>query len=126
MTMSEHTKPPYEVVHPGREGGWPGIDETRKDGITLVLFGNADEDCGIHGNTPEQALATAEFIVTACNAHEGLVAALKGILDCHVYKDGEWMRPLDKNYYKTIQAALTKANDVLTALRPAPEIEKAK
>jgi hypothetical protein len=58
----EHTPGPWEVFpgerfHPGIEG---------MDGkISVVIYADQDEDYGVHGRTPEEALANAHLIAAA-------------------------------------------------------------
>lgn len=78
--MSEHTPGPWEVGGPypsvsvivciDAGCGWPNPEPSAYEAICIL-------DQRTEGVPSEQAVANAEFIVRACNAHEDLVAALK-------------------------------------------------
>lgn len=70
---AQHTPTPW-TVYDAAEACYPGIDAARR---TVVVFGNADEECGVRGDTPEEAEANARFIVHAVNCHDDLLEALE-------------------------------------------------
>lgn len=70
---AQHTPTPWTVFN-ADEGCYPGIDAGWR---TIVMFGSPDEDCGIRGDTPEEAEANARFIVHAVNCHDELLSALE-------------------------------------------------
>lgn len=70
---AQHTPTPWRVYDAGDEN-YPGIDAGWR---SVVMFGNADEECGVRGDTREEAEANARFIVHAVNCHDELLAALE-------------------------------------------------
>jgi hypothetical protein len=70
-----HTPTPWHVFDDKAE--CPGIEA---ENVTIVVFGDKltiTEDCGVQGETAEEARANAAFIVRAVNSHDALVEALE-------------------------------------------------
>ena len=65
------TPVPWEVYEPTER--YPGIEAT-KAFQSVVIYGIADEQCGIRGKTQSEALANAAYIAAACNAAPELLA----------------------------------------------------
>ena len=70
-------------------GAWPGIEAGR---LSIVIWGDKEEYCGVRGNTNEEALANARLIAAAPD----LLETLKALVD-HVDVDltirNEWVIP---------------------------------
>jgi hypothetical protein len=86
MTVKPQSQPNSALPWHVFEGGvnnyqWPGIEASNDTSIVVWGDGDYADDCGVHGETPEQARANAELIVKAVNNHDALVKALKGIAD---------------------------------------------
>lgn len=87
--MSGHTELPWEVYSDehGIAGDAPGIESA--GGESIVVFGDLGGDFqGVRGETPEEALANARFIVRACNAHYDLLEALKEAVEWDSHDSG--------------------------------------
>jgi hypothetical protein len=76
--VKEHTPLPWCVFD--EDGYYPGIESDGGKGQSIVLYGESFEDCGVRGETHDQALVNAEFIVRACNSHYELLEALRGVV----------------------------------------------
>ena len=73
----EHTKLPWLQAHRIKANGMYGTEIFSKDGRTIaeLAWYPKPMDSGVIGTYRQ---ANAEFIITACNNHEKLLAALKG------------------------------------------------
>lgn len=79
--------------HPNR---YPGIESIAPEADSIVVFGDADEMCGVRGATPERALDNANLICDAVNAHEIALAAI-AYVECQFQPFGKascdvWIR----------------------------------
>ena len=96
--MSETTRQGWT---PGELGVFPahrpGIEA---DTVSVVVYGEPDDRCGIHGNTPEEAQANAHRLVSCWNGCSGLadpgavpdlVAALEAMLTLDNRDNGNQM-----------------------------------
>lgn len=90
-----------------RKGPWHKFDSVIRDADGLSI-GQADD----YGKSRDEQLANAAFIVQACNAHDDLVAAAKGILD-HMQPTGTvgsgYRTDRCGKYLQQLRAALAKA-----------------
>lgn len=78
MSTDKHTPGPWKLYKKGVHQ-WPGIEAFPKGGkpVTIVIFGNAGEECGVRGGgveggTHEKALANAHLIAAAPEMLEAL------------------------------------------------------
>lgn len=74
---AQHAPTPWTVYDAGSEG-YPGIDAGWR---SIVMFGSADEECGVRGDTHAEAEANARFIVRAVNCHDELLTHLIAAVD---------------------------------------------
>ena len=100
----QHTPTPW-TVYDAADAYYPGIDAARR---TVVVFGSADEECGVRGDTPEEAEANARFIVRAVNSHDEMLEALT--LARTFMVDFEGLPETDAhNPLRIVDAAIAKA-----------------
>lgn len=60
--MSKHTKGPWSIYDVDCE--YPGI-ESDKEKVSIIIFGERDQDCGVRGRTRKEILANARLIAAA-------------------------------------------------------------
>lgn len=113
MTKQQHTPTPYAmrddnpdliVLGETEPSGWVNIQRINPDGTPSTI-------ASAYGEPYEINKANAEFIVTACNAHDELVAALETAVAEMVT-----LAPrLTPAYRRNIDAAIAKCRAALKA-----------
>ena|SRR3990167_6192353 len=107
MSVHESHALPWRVVE-CRPGAWDGDDRCEgirdADGFRVVTT-----DSGVY----EPNLVTARFIVTACNSHHDLLAALKAVTELATEEERDGADKLWTLYYRGLveasRAAIAKA-----------------
>ena len=75
---TKHTPGPWKVFN--LSDAYPGIEAVNGGRrYTIVVYGDADEYCGIRGDSPETRLANAHLIAAAPD----LLEALKALVNQH-------------------------------------------
>jgi ParB-like chromosome segregation protein Spo0J len=93
-----HAPGPWAIYeHPG---GSPGIEG---EGFSVVVFGDPDDDCGVHGRTDDEALANARLIAAAPDLLDALKWAER-LMD-----DFSMISPLLADAVDKARAAIAKA-----------------
>ncbi len=105
----KHTPGPWIVYNDKytglTAGAFPGIESRGDNPCTIVLFGDVGEDdLGVHGHTPEEAIANA-LLIAAC---PDLLAACKETV--RIWELGGLRAvPGDGSPIGTVAAAIAKA-----------------
>lgn len=73
MSILKATEGPYKTY---RDGDFPGIDA--KKGLSIVIFGFEDEECGVRGRNDEEALANAYLFAASWKLYHALENILNG------------------------------------------------
>lgn len=69
---AKHTPGPWKIFDEGDH--FPGIDA---DEMTIILWGNEDENVGVQGHSKDERLANARLIAAAPELLECLVWAMR-------------------------------------------------
>lgn len=110
MTV-KFTKGPWKVFdHEEIKGGY-GIDA---EGISIIIFGeDSNDECGIKGNTKEEAIANANLIAAAPELYEMVKMLIENINEAgDLFEDGK-----NEEAWEWILAANTMGNHVLKKAR---------
>jgi hypothetical protein len=105
--MAKHTPGLWKI----EEEYFPGIDSVDPP-FTIILFGYAEEDCGIRGRTPEEiwiisfSAAKAQANARLIAAAPDLLAALKNIIQIG---KRDMSNPKYDGYFEAARAAIAKA-----------------
>jgi hypothetical protein len=77
----------------------------------VVVNSHGHEVAQVFGDTDEEAIATAEFIVKSCNAHDELIDVLKSLVFAiNEDKDGDFF------ICKETRGVIGKANALIAAI----------
>ena len=104
--MPEHTAPPYRIG-----GGGNLIAKDDGDEFTIAFVRASPWG----DNSHDALLANAEFIVTACNAHDALVEAAEAVLDLGIWAMSEQdygatvLSPEGETVFAALRAAIEQA-----------------
>lgn len=76
MNQLKHTPGPWSVFAEEGETVRPGIDSESQEeggaGFSIIMYGDAEDECGIHGRTDEEAEANARLVAAAPDMLEAL------------------------------------------------------
>ena len=82
----EHSKTPWGCDSTAIEGSYVVYGDSGDDDDEICIVSEMFADSIEHEESA--ARANAEFIVKACNNHDALVEALKGLMDAFIHTDG--------------------------------------